>query len=92
MTTGEQLLAVLAMGAPVLCCLPLARRHRPGRTAAAGAVLTVLVALVWDRHKQPYEGPAIIDFGGGNGLTVVDLVVPVSLAVAAAVLYRYRKG
>jgi hypothetical protein len=92
MTDLEKLLAVAVVICPVLCCIPLARTRRPGRTAAAGAVGMAVLALVWDRHKAPYEGPAIIDFGGGHGLTVVDLVVPVALAVAAAVLWRHRKG
>ncbi|MCU1672031.1 MAG: hypothetical protein JWN77_144 [Frankiales bacterium] len=92
MTRAEQLLALLAMTAPVLCCLPLARRRRPGRLAAAGAVVTVVIALVWDRHSAPYEGPAIVALTPDHGITVIDLLLPVSVAVAAAVLYRFRKG
>lgn len=92
MTRLEQLLAFVVMLGPALSCVPLARAQRPGRGAAAGAVATVLLAVVWDVHKAPYEGPVIVPFTATHGLTVVDLVVPVSLAVAAAVLVRHRRG
>jgi hypothetical protein len=91
-TLTEQLLGLAVVVGPVLLCIPLAQRRRPDRRAAAGAVATVVLALIWDRHKAPYEGPAIIRFTHDHGLTVVDLVVPVALAVAAAVLWRYRRG
>lgn len=92
MTLTEQLLGLAVVVCPVLCCIPLARRGRPGRRAAAGAVATAVLAVIWDRHKAPYEGPAIIRVTADHGLTVVDLVVPVALAVAAAVVWRYRRG
>jgi hypothetical protein len=92
LTLTEQLLGLAVVVGPVLLCIPLAQRRRPGRRAAMGAVATAVLALVWDWHKAPYEGPAIIEFSHDHGLTVVDLVVPAALAVAAAVLWRYRRG
>lgn len=88
MTHGEQVLAILVILSAVLCVVPLARTDRPGRLAVGWAMLTIAVALVWDRHKAPYEGPAILDLSASNGITVVDLVVPPALAVAGAVLWR----
>ena len=92
MSTAEQLLAVAVALAPVLCCVALARPERPGRLAAGGAVASGVLVLVWAWHKAPYEGPAILRVTDDHGLTVVDLVVPVTLAVSAAVLWRHRKG
>lgn len=92
MTHLEQVLAFVVMLGPVLCCVPLARARRPGRHAALGAVAAAVLAVAWDVHKAPYEGPAVVRLSATHGLTVVDLVVPVALAVAAAVLVRYRRG
>ena len=91
MTTAEQLLALAVVVCPVLCCVPLARRRRPGRVAVGFAAVTAVLAVVWDRHRAAYEGPAIVTLTATHGLTVVDLVVPVALAVAVAVVWRHRQ-
>ena len=88
----EQALASAVVLSAVFGVVPLARSRRPGRLAVAWAVATIVFAVVWARHKAPYEGPSILDLGGGSGITVVDLVVPPALAIAAAVLWRRWSG
>jgi len=88
--TSEQVLAVVVLVLVTGCCLPLARRGRPGRVAGAWAVATIVLVLWWFRHKAPYEGPAIITFAPSRGLTVVDMIVPPGLAIACCVLLRVR--
>jgi len=88
--TSEQVLAVVVLVLVTGCCLPLARRERPGRAAGAWAIATIVLVLWWFRHKAPYEGPAIIKLTPSNGVTVVDMIVPPGLAIAGCVLLRVR--
>lgn len=88
MTSAEQLLAVSVVLAATLACLALARQSRPGRVAVVWAGASAALTIDWALHKAPYEGPAILTLTATRGLTVVDLVVPPSLAISAAVLVR----
>ncbi len=85
---AEQLLAVVVVLGATLTCVPLARSVRPGRLAVVWAVGSALVTVEWFLRKAPYEGPAILTITATRGLTVVDLIVPPSLAISAAVLVR----
>lgn len=90
MSSSEQLLALGATAFPTLCVLFLSRERSPGPAAAFLALLSATLTIVWAYHKAPYEGPSIATVVAGHGLTVVDLVVPPSLAIEAAVLWRAR--
>jgi len=85
-------LALGAMALPTLCVIFLAKERSPGPEAALLALLAAVFTLVWGHHKAPYEGPSIVTLAEGRGLTVVDLVVPPSLAIEAAVLWRARRA
>ena len=85
---SEQLLAVVVVFGATLTCVPLARSVRPGRLAVVWAVGSALVTVEWFLHKAPYEGPAILTITATRGMTLVDLIVPPSLAISAAVLVR----
>ena len=92
MNGAEQLLAISVVLAATLTCLPLARPGRPGRLAVVWAGASAALTIDWALHKAPYEGPAILTLTATRGLTIVDLVVPPSLAITAAVLVRaYRR-
>lgn len=92
MSGAEQLLALCVVLGATLTCLPLARAARPGRVGVGGALVSAVLTVVWALHKAPYEGPAIITLAAARGLTVVDLIVPPSLAISAAVLVRAFRG
>ena len=92
MNGAEQLLAISVVLAATGACLPLARARRPGLLAVIWAGASAALTVAWALHKAPYEGPAILSLTATRGLTVVDLVVPPSLAISAAVLVRaYRR-
>jgi hypothetical protein len=92
LTLAEQTLALAVVAVATLACLPLARARRPGRLAVGWALFAAALAVVWDRHEAPYEGPTIVVLTQNHGVTFVDLVVPPALGIAAAVVWRHFRG
>ena len=89
MSGREQLLAVVVLVLTTGCVVPLARRRQPRVVGLVWAIATAAALLTWFLHKAPYEGPAIIRLSSTRGLTVVDMIVPPGLALAASVGVRW---
>jgi hypothetical protein len=87
LTLAEQTLALAVVAVATLACA-----RRPGRLAVGWALFAAALAVVWDRHEAPYEGPTIVVLTQNHGVTLVDLVVPPALGIAAAVVWRHFRG
>lgn len=92
MPTSIRVLAcVLALGSASGCALLTSRSPRPRGWWALSLLLPV-GNVIWLAQHRSYEGPIVVDAGGGHGLAVADLGVPPSLAIAAALLVRGLRG
>lgn len=64
--------------------------QRPSSRTVAAVVL-VVAGLVWTRVNQPVEGPVLIVFDPGHGLTVADLPSLAAFVVAIWLLLPSRR-
>ena len=87
----QQLTAIAPLFAGVACCWFLARPGKPGRAARIWAAVLLVTALVWSQVQKEYEGPTVVPITPSRGLTIADLVLVPSFAIACAVFARARR-
>ena len=69
----------------------LGRRETPGRAGYVVAGLLLLTSAIWSQVQKEYEGPTVVALYPGRGLTIADLVLVPSLAIAVALIARTRR-
>ncbi len=62
-------------------------RHPTVRSAS----LLLATAVAWLLSNGPFEGPTLVVFSPGHGLTVADLLVPGALLLAAVAAVERRR-
>lgn len=69
----------------------LAQRSVSRNAAVITAALLVVTSGIWSQVQKEYEGPTVVPFTGSRGLTIADLVLVPSLAIAVALVARARR-
>jgi hypothetical protein len=66
-----------------------------GRFGVVGAVALAVISVLWLLVNGPMEGPVLVEFSAGHGITGADLAGVVGLGLAAAQgarAYRQREN
>jgi len=91
MPLGQQAAAIAPLVMGLVCCWFLARPQPVGRAGLASAALLVIACAVWSQVQKEYEGPTVVPLTGSRGLTIADLVLVPSFAIAVALVIRSRR-